>query len=129
MQYTLPKSNILRGYQSFSRIIGKGTSVQQTLLTGYVSAHPGMKPDAVIGFTVSKKKTPLAVHRNRIKRLMREAVRRHFYQIREKAAQKKLNIEIVVSYRGNRNTDVRRLSLLQIEPEWMLIQQRILEML
>ena len=96
-------------------------------MTGYVSAHPGMKPDAVIGFTVSKKKTPLAVHRNRIKRLMREAVRKHFYQIRERAAQKKLNVEIVVSYRGNKNADVKRLSLLQIEPEWILIQQRILE--
>ena len=60
---------------------------------------------------------------------MREAVRKHFYQIRERAAQKKLNVEIVVSYRGNKNADVKRLSLLQIEPEWMLIQQRILEML
>ena len=129
MQYTLPKSNILRGYQSFSRIIGNGTSVQETLLTGYVSAQPNTKPDAVIGFTVSKKRTPLAVHRNRIKRLMREAVRKHFYEIRQTAQQKKLNVEIVISYRGNRNTDIERLSLHQIEPEWILIQQRILEML
>ena len=129
MQYTLPKSNILRGYQSFSRIIGNGTSVQETLLTGYVSAHPDSKPDATIGFTVSKKKAPLAVHRNRIKRLMREAVRKHFFEILQTAKQKELTVEIVVSYRGSRNTDIKRLSLHQIEPEWILIQQRILEML
>ncbi len=129
MQNTLLKSNILRGYQSFSRIIGKGASVQETLLTGYILTRPDNESAATIGFTVSKKKVSLAVHRNRIKRLMREAVRKHFYVIRQTAVWKKINVEIVVSYRGNRNTDIEHLSLHQIEPEWISIQQRILEML
>jgi len=98
-------------------------------LTGYVSATQGEKAGAAIGFTVSKKKAALAAHRNRIKRLMREAVRKHFYQVRQLAAQKDLKIEIVVSYRGNRNTDVTRLTLHHIEPDWISIQRRILEML
>lgn len=129
MRYILPKSSILRGYQSFSRIISNGVSLQERLLNGYVAIHREVAAGASIGFTVSKKKAPLAVQRNRIKRLLKEAVRKHFYKLRQAAIEKKIRIEIVISYRGNRDTNINRLSLHDIEPEWVSFQRRILEML
>ena len=129
MQQTLPKSKILRGYQSFSRIIGKGIKVQEKLITGYVLTLSSNESKSAIGFTVSKKRVSLAVHRNRIKRLMRESVRKNFYEISQLAEFHKVAIEIVLSYSGKKETDYRRLKLQDIETDWLSIHQYILKML
>lgn len=57
---------------------------------------------------------------------MREAVRRHFVTIKQLAAAKKLAVEIVVLYKGEKNRSVMQLQLNDIEPEWMQLQQQLL---
>lgn len=128
MRHTLPKSYILRGYQTFSRIISSGTSIQGAYLTSYVISRQSDHPGAMIGFTVSKKRTPLAVERNRIKRLMRETVRKHFSTIISEAKSKKVAVEIVVSYKGEKEK-TPALTVHDLEPEWIQHQQQVMEKL
>jgi ribonuclease P protein component len=127
--YTLPKFKILRGYQSFSRIIGSGVRIQEKLLTGYVLVRSSVESDSVIGFAVTKKRVPLAVQRNRIKRIMKESVRKNFYEISQMAEFHKVAVEIVLSYSGKKETDYRRLKLQDIETDWLSIQKNILKLL
>lgn len=129
MQQTLPKSIILRGYQSFSRIISNGTSIHGALVSAYVLMRTDGPAGVQIGFTASKKRVRLAVLRNRIKRLMRESARKTIHEINEAAAQKQIGLDVVLSYNGRSATDIRRLSLSDIESEWIAVHRRIMDML
>ena len=82
-----------------------------------------------VGFSVPKKRVALAVNRNRMRRLMREAVRKHFHETQAVAERKNIGVEIVVMFKGDRENDICRLKLQDIEPEWIRIQQQILQML
>lgn len=128
MQHTLPKSIILRGFQSFSRIISNGTSIHGTLISGYVLIRTDAEPGVHIGFTVSKRRVSLAARRNRIKRLMKESARKTIHEIDAIAEKKSICIEIVLSYKGGAGTDIRRLSLEEIDREWVSVHRQILEM-
>jgi ribonuclease P protein component len=128
VRQTLPKSNILRGYQSFKNIITNGVSFKGTLLSVFVVNDAGKKMVSV-GFSVPKKRVALAVHRNRIRRLIREAVRKNFESVQTTAEKKNIGMDIVVIYRGDKNADIHRLKLRDIEPEWIRIQQQILQTL
>ncbi|MHB1048667.1 MAG: ribonuclease P protein component [Bacteroidota bacterium] len=128
MQQTLPKSIILRGFQSFSRIISNGRSIHETLLSGYVAIRPDSTPGIHIGFTASKRRVPLAARRNKIKRLMKESARKTIHEIGAIAEKKSLCIEVVLSYKGGPGTDIRRLSLDEINRDWLSIHRQILEM-
>jgi len=75
----LPRSEIVRGKSTISRLFNKGSRLKGgSLLLIYSSSRPvdkaGQTPVRVL-FTVGKKLAPRAVDRNRIKRLMREAYR------------------------------------------------------
>ncbi|TNJ39517.1 ribonuclease P protein component [Chlorobaculum thiosulfatiphilum] len=75
----LPRSEIVRGKSTISRLFNKGSRLKGgSLLLIYSSSRPvdkaGRTPVRVL-FTVGKKLAPRAVDRNRIKRLMREAYR------------------------------------------------------
>lgn len=130
MQQTLPKSSILRGYQSFSRVISQGFVLQGAVLTAYVEVvRTETAGGAVIGFAVAKKRVPLAVRRNRIRRLMREAVRKGFRAVQDSAEAKSEQVSVVLSYKGKPGTDPRRMTLSVIEPDWTALRARILEKL
>jgi len=75
---------------------------------------------------VSKKLVPQAVKRNRIKRLMREAVRKHYWEVKQWAGQKKLSMQIVVSCRRKREQEITGVALHEIESEWIDIQRQLL---
>ena len=128
MRQTLPKSNILRGYQSFKTVITNGVSFKGTLLSAFVLKDT-TKKHVLIGFSVPKKRIALAVNRNRIRRLMRETVRKHFYEVQMIVLEKNIGVDIVVMFKGDKNSDIHRLKLQGIEPEWIRIQQEILQTL
>lgn len=80
-----------------------------------------------MGFSVPKKRVPLAANRNRIKRLMREAVRKHFGELRSFAGKKNTGVTIVVMFKAEKQLDIKRLTLHDIEPSWIDLQQQILK--
>ena len=128
MRQTLPKSTILRGYKKFSKVISEGVCISGTLIFCYVVKEKVSEiqdsRNIIIGFSVPKKRVLLAVHRNRVKRLMREAVRKHLSLLRESISLKEISFQIVVMFKGNRSTDIDTLSLLDFEPEWIDLQQK-----
>ncbi|MEW6061703.1 MAG: ribonuclease P protein component [Bacteroidota bacterium] len=126
MRQTLPKSNILRGYQSFSRVISQGTSFQSNRLLCYCLVQPSSRPEVWIGFSVLKKWVPQAVRRNRIKRLMREAVRKHFGEVKQWAVQKNYKAKIVLSYKRKQDGETKQIALHDIESEWLELQRQLL---
>lgn len=128
MRQTLPKSNILRGYQSFTTVITNGVSFKGTLLSVFVLKDANKKK-LLIGFSVPKKRIALAAERNRIRRLMREAVRKNFSEAQTTTIGKNIGADIVVMFKGDKNSDLRRLKLQDFEPEWIRIQKQILQTL
>ena len=107
MKSALPKSSMLTAF----------------LLTGTDDRR------MMIGFSVPKKQVPGAVDRNRIKRLMRESVRKNIHELKTAASHKTGGARIVVMFRRHKSTDLRRLSLHDIEPSWHDLHRRILEAL
>jgi len=94
------------------------------MLTAYV-AMDADDMNVVIGFSVPKKQVPLAAHRLRIKRLMREAVRKHIAGIIADARQRTIGVKIVLMFKRDKSKDLTRLTLHDLEPTWIDIQQRI----
>jgi ribonuclease P protein component len=127
VRQTLPKSNILRGYQQFSNVIKTGVCLSERLLCCYVHVFNAAKEESrnivSIGFSVPKKRVPLAVHRNKVRRLMREAVRKNFHEIL--FSNKQYNVRIVVMFKGGAQHIDGHLSAGAIEEEWKKLQQQI----
>lgn len=124
MRQTLPKSSILRGYQSFTTVITGGVPYHGTLLSAFVLSS---KDDMTvqIGFAVPKKQVPLAARRNRIKRLMREAVRMQFMPFADELRTRGAGARIVLMFRRPASRDILRLTLHEITSAWSDLQLRI----
>lgn len=71
-------------------------------------------------FTVSKRKMPLAVNRNRIKRLMREAYRLNNSELKALLLEKKIPLSVVFIYTGNNLTTFN-----EIENKFKLVLKRL----
>ena len=88
--FRLKKSELIRGYDSYSKIIFNSTKFSTELLKGYLnldkpnrhysstkefSESPLPQHNIKVGFIVSKKKIHKSSQRNRVKRLLRESYR------------------------------------------------------
>lgn len=130
MRQTLPKSNILRGYKRFSRVLNEGSSLSGENLLCFVapSAEAGNRTIAV-GFSVPKKIIPLAVHRNAIRRLIREAVRKHIHELEDTLKINNKKVDVVLMIKNNRLTRDREISADVFEDDWLIFQREIEKML
>jgi ribonuclease P protein component len=72
----LKKREILRGYQSFSRLIAEGQSLQRGAVRCFFNKEAHGRGALNVGFSVSRS-VRNAVERNRARRWMREAYRRN----------------------------------------------------
>ncbi len=88
--FRLKKSELIRGYDSYNKIIFNSNKFNTELLKGYLnldkpnrhysyskefSESPLLQQNIKVGFIVSKKKIHKSNKRNRVKRLLRESYR------------------------------------------------------
>ena len=74
VSYTLSKKNILKNTSSLDAVFSSGKKLTVSTTSLYYLKRESKK-DFRVAFTVGKKTHNLAVNRNKIKRLMREAFR------------------------------------------------------
>ena len=130
MRQTLPKSNILRGYKRFSRVLNEGSSLSgENLLCFVAPSVETNNRNIVVGFSVPKKIIPLAVHRNAIRRLIREAVRKHIREMEDTLKINNRKIDVVLMIKNNRLMKDREISVNAIEDDWLIFQREIEKMI
>lgn len=81
-----------------------------------------------VGFAVSSKRFN-AVRRNRVRRLMREAVRSECAPLCVALAQHSVSADLVLVFRGRPESDVRRLSLAPLRADVASVFGRLAERL
>ncbi|MDE3058476.1 MAG: ribonuclease P protein component [Bacteroidota bacterium] len=132
----------MSGYHSFEEVLQNGICVRGTAMHCYVLKGLLGKPETPplsgmakapagnnelpvrVGFAVPKKLVPLAVDRNRIKRLLREAFRKNKEQLYTLLHTRDSRISIVVMYRAGASP--KKLSYADIEREWKEIIPKII---
>ena len=117
MQNTLKKSEILRGYSVFSDILKSGELIQARGLRCYFRKVSPDKSGAGVlaGFAVPRKEVPLAVDRNRLKRLMREAYRLNKSAVNDTMRARESGLQIVLLFRKQKEQDVRLIRFAEVE--------------
>ncbi len=130
MRETLPKSSILRGYKVFSTVKENGIHFQTPHLHCYVtnsSQEKTIHTNVQIGFGVAKKIVPLAVHRNRIKRLLREVYRKNKQTLDTFSLEQQQQLKILLLFRlTNKEEKIWKISYHLLEQEWKELVEKIL---
>ncbi|HRH36821.1 MAG TPA: ribonuclease P protein component [Flavobacteriales bacterium] len=98
---TFSKHERLRGKLRVQEVMRTGKSIHETpfRLVGKIMALPTASPSQ-IAFAVPKRNVPLAVNRNRMKRLMREAFRTNKHRWNERLTQAGVQCAWLVVFQG-----------------------------
>jgi ribonuclease P protein component len=94
-----PSIEILRGFRTFTRVITRGKRYEKQPIKAFVISSLSKRSSLHIGYTVTKK-IRTAAHRNRLKRLMREAFLTKKIDFIRRISSGTL-VEIVFMYNGN----------------------------
>lgn len=127
MQQTLKKKEILRGYNAYQKVLTRSNVSRGRRLRIFVlhaSDQEQMKYPPQVGFGVSRVRS--AVVRNRLKRLMREVVRKNkefFYLCCKQAAVSR--IILMCSSSSYRMTGRSGPSYQELEEEFRILMQQL----
>jgi ribonuclease P protein component len=99
MSPTQQSIEILSGFGTFTRVITRGKRYEKQPLKAFVLSSLSKKTSLHVGYTVTKK-IRTAAHRNRLKRLMREAFLAQKEEFVRRLSSGTL-VEIVFMYNGN----------------------------
>ena len=75
LDFTLPRSRILRGKKNFERLFQRSTLLTKSAIQFRYRIYPDPSEGSFVGFLVPKRIVRGAVDRNRMKRWLREAYR------------------------------------------------------
>ncbi len=101
LRFTLSKSEILRGYKSFTRVITSGNSISAPPLRCHFTRAGSTRSRIMVGFSVSRN-FKRAIDRNKAKRLMREAYRLSKHHLVRWSERRNESLEIIFMYTGSR---------------------------
>ena len=118
MRASLAKSDILRGYGTFSEVIGKGQTHLASPLRMFVLADSGNSAKLHVGFATSRQ-IRSAASRNKLKRLMREAFRL------EKGLLDGYKGSIVFMFVGAADSENKRISMDEIRQRMIGLMKRV----
>lgn len=91
----LSKSEILRGYRAFGRVLSRRAYVKYERIRFYYDIKREIPPyQCMVGFAVRKAEN--AVQRNRLRRLLRESFRCRAHELREYCLVHQLQMHIVL---------------------------------
>lgn len=99
MPHSQPSIEILRGFGTFTKVITRGKRYEKQPIKAFVLSSLSKKTSLHVGYTVTKK-IRTAAHRNRLKRLMREAFLAKKTDFIRQLSSGTL-VEIVFMYNGN----------------------------
>jgi ribonuclease P protein component len=91
-----PPIKTLSGFKAFTRVINCGKRFENKPIKAFVSSFISDKPQTRVGYAVSRGISK-AVHRNRLKRLMRESFRANKDDLLKQMSSEK-TLEIVLMY-------------------------------
>lgn len=115
MHKSLPKNIRLKSQKDISTIFLKGKSVfLYPIKLGYCIHQTHNQPNFIFGVSVSKRNFSKAVDRNRIKRLLREAIRINKAEIEQDFILKNIRLKCMFVFVGKEI------------PEFALLQQKII---
>ena len=102
---TLSKAQRLSGKKQIALLFKAGQSfLISPIQVVYLAETNDTSPGVVAGFSAAKRKMPLAVQRNRMKRLLREAYRSNNSTLQSITEQKKIHLSVLFIYTGNNLT-------------------------
>jgi ribonuclease P protein component len=113
---SLRKSEILRGYRSFSPVFRNGVRQEGRLVRALLTAVPSPHPRVLVGISVPAR-TFDAVRRSRLKRLLRAAFVAEREPLVLAAREREVEIRVVLVFRGADTIDVRRLGTTDLRRE------------
>ena len=134
MRSTLPKSAILRGHNAFGDVLQHGLIVHGRWIRCYVQVAPleiaftETGSPVQFGFAVPKKIASSAVLRNRVRRLMRETVRKHKEQLWNGVREHRRSATIVLMLGRHDPTILKKLTLDDIAADWQSMVPKILSL-
>jgi len=99
MPSSQPSIEILSGFGTFTRVITRGKRYEKQPIIAFVLSSLSKRTSLHVGYTVTKK-IRTAAHRNRLKRLMREAFFTKKTEFSRQISSGTL-VEIVFMYNGN----------------------------
>jgi ribonuclease P protein component len=111
-RYKMPKANMLAGKKQFETLFQSGEAffVYPYRIVFQINKDPNQKPHFEIGISVPKRKFKLAVNRNRLKRLTKEAVRLNQAALHALLQYNNINVQILFIYT---NTTILNFETLQ----------------
>jgi ribonuclease P protein component len=110
------KPDALRGRGSFRDVLAQGRRIEGVLLRCSFTACPDPAVPLRVGFRVSAKRYN-AVRRNRIKRLLREAVRLSAGALSRRLEETRTGVSLVVTFKGSEDLPIARLKLCHIRTD------------
>jgi ribonuclease P protein component len=127
----LRKKEILRGWNSFAKVIRRGKCIQGILLRCYLQISPCDKNSSqhrriCFGFSVPQKRVTLSVDRNRIRRRMKEVYRCNKESIFLHAEKNNCSVEAVLLFANDQKKDVRRITVEDLQKDWYSMSKLIL---